>query len=100
MLRVDPYLPNGGEMSPHDEQLLKRLQEVLVQHAKAINGLLSAAGNAVLATTATDGFLYLPTCAGTPTGTPTAVAGRAPCVVDTTNNKMYVYSSGSWRALN
>jgi len=29
-------------------------------------------GNAALATSATDGFFYIPTCAGTPSGTPTA----------------------------
>jgi len=56
-----------------------------------------AGAAAVLATTATDGFLYVPTCAGTPTGTPTAITGMAPIVVDTTNNKMYFYSGGTWR---
>ena len=54
-------------------------------------------GTAALATTATDGFLYVPTCAGTPTGTPTAFTGRAPIVVNTTNNKLYFYSGGAWR---
>jgi hypothetical protein len=66
---------------------------------------LSAAGSLVLgaaavATTATDGFLYIPGCAGTPTGTPTAQTGRVPLVVDTTNNKLYFYSGGSWVAAN
>jgi hypothetical protein len=54
-------------------------------------------GVASLATTAVDGFLYVPTCAGTPTGTPTAKSGYAPIVVDTTNNKLYFYSTGVWR---
>lgn len=54
-------------------------------------------GTAALATTATDGFLYIPTCAGTPTGTPTAITGLAPIVVNTTNNKLYFYSGGAWR---
>ena len=57
-------------------------------------------GAAALATTATDGFLYVPTCAGTPTGTPTTQTGTAPIVVDTTNNKLYFYSGGSWVAAN
>lgn len=57
-------------------------------------------GNAALATTATDGFLYVAACAGVPTGAPTAVTGRVPVVVDSTNNKMYIYSSGAWVALN
>ena len=57
-------------------------------------------GSAAIATTATDGFLYIPGCAGTPTGTPTAQTGRVPLVVDTTNNKLYFYSGGSWVAAN
>lgn len=54
-------------------------------------------GTAAIATNATDGFLYVPTCAGTPTGTPTTQTGTAPIVIDTTNNKLYFYSSGTWR---
>ena len=54
-------------------------------------------GTAAIATTATDGFLYVPTCAGTPTGTPTAITGLAPIVIDSTNNKLYFYSGGVWR---
>lgn len=53
-----------------------------------------------LATTATDGFLYLPSCAGVPTGVPTAITGKVPIVVDSTNNKAYIYSGGAWVALN
>lgn len=52
---------------------------------------------AAIATTATNGFLYVPSCAGTPTGTPTAYTGRVPIVVDSTNNKLYFYSGGAWR---
>jgi hypothetical protein len=52
---------------------------------------------AAVATTATDGFLYVAGCAGAPTGTPTAYTGRVPIVVDTTNNKLYFYSGGAWR---
>lgn len=54
-------------------------------------------GNGALATNATNGFMYVTGCAGTPTGTPTAITGRAPIVVDTTNNKLYFYSGGAWR---
>ena len=57
----------------------------------------AAIGGGTLATNATNGFLYVPTCAGTPTGTPTAKTGYAPIVVNTTNNKLYFYSGGSWR---
>jgi hypothetical protein len=61
------------------------------------NGNIVAGGSSALATTATNGFLYVPTCAGTPTGTPTAITGMAPIVVNTTNNKLYFYSGGAWR---
>jgi hypothetical protein len=61
------------------------------------DGNIVAGASAALATTATNGFLYVPTCAGTPTGTPTAITGMAPIVVDTTNNKLYFYSTGVWR---
>jgi hypothetical protein len=54
-------------------------------------------GSAALATTATDGFLYVAACAGAPTGVPTAVTGRVPIIVDSTNNKLYFYSGGAWR---
>lgn len=57
-------------------------------------------GTPSLATTATDGFPYIPTCAGVPTGTPTAKTGFAPMVVDSTNNKLYVYIGGAWRIMN
>lgn len=61
------------------------------------SGNIVAGASAALATTATDGFLYVPTCAGTPTGTPTAITGMAPIIVNTTNNKLYFYSGGAWR---
>ncbi len=54
-------------------------------------------GGAV-ATNATNGFFKISTCAGTPTGAPTQ--GNGCLVIDTTNNKMYCYSSGAWRILN
>ena len=52
-------------------------------------------GSSAMATTATDGFLYIPTCAGPPAGTPTAVTGRVPMVWDSTNKKFYIYD-GAW----
>jgi hypothetical protein len=57
---------------------------------------LIVSGGAALATTATDGFFYFPTCAGAPTGTPTAQAGSVPCVYDTTNDKLWIYRGGAW----
>ena len=53
--------------------------------------------NAALATTATAGFTYLPTCAGAPTGVPaTLYTGTVPMVYDTVNHKLWIYRGGSW----
>ncbi|HEX8221689.1 MAG TPA: hypothetical protein VF914_21050 [Chloroflexia bacterium] len=51
--------------------------------------------SAVLSMSATSGFLYIPTVAGAPTGTPTAEVGTVPVVFDTTNDVLRVYDS-SW----
>jgi hypothetical protein len=57
-------------------------------------------GAAALATTATNGFPFMPSCPGAPTGTPAAYTGRVPFIYDTTNNKLYVYNSVSsaWKS--
>jgi hypothetical protein len=55
-------------------------------------------GNAALATAATDGFLYLPTCPGAPTGVPSAKTGTTATIYDTTDDKLYVYN-GAWRSV-
>lgn len=51
-----------------------------------------------LATTATNGFIYVETCAGTPTGVPTSITGSAPIIFDTSANKIWVYNS-SWKGV-
>lgn len=53
-------------------------------------------GKAALATNATDGFLYLPTVAGTPTGTPTSQTGTVPVLIDTTGSKLWARIGGAW----
>lgn len=53
-------------------------------------------GTAALATSATDGFVYAQSCAGSPSGTPTAYTGRVPHIVDTTNGRAYWYYGGAW----
>jgi hypothetical protein len=55
--------------------------------------------SAALATNATDGFLYLPSSAGAPTGIPTSYTGRVPVEVDTTNSRLMGYFGGTWNNL-
>lgn len=64
-----------------------------------LGSVLTAVAGAI-ATNATDGFLYIPTCAGTPTGTPTAQTGMRAMVWDSTNYKLYVYDNSTWNAMN
>lgn len=54
-------------------------------------------GNAALGTTDTDGFPYLPTCAGTPSGAATAYAGTVPIIIDTTASKIWIRVGGTWK---
>jgi hypothetical protein len=55
-------------------------------------------GTAAVATTATAGFLWITSCAGVPTGAPTApYTNAAAMVCDTTNNRLYVRVAGTWR---
>lgn len=55
-------------------------------------------GTAALATNATNGFLYIPTCAGAPSGTPTAKTGRCAMVYDSSNNALKIYN-GAWKSV-
>lgn len=55
--------------------------------------------SAALATNATDGFIYLPSSAGTPTGAPVAQTGKVACQIDTTNSKFYAYIGGAWKSV-
>jgi hypothetical protein len=64
----------------------------------AAGGLVIGDGANTLATNATNGFLYIPRCAGAPTGTPVAQAGTVPMIYDSTNNKFYIYN-GAWRGV-
>lgn len=52
-----------------------------------------------LSTTSTNGFVYVPTITGTPTGVPTNNSGRSPLVWDATNNKLWLYSGGNWNSV-
>ena len=56
-------------------------------------------GTAALATTATHGMLWIPSCPGVPSGSLTApYTGAVALIYDSTNNKIYANSGGTWRA--
>ena len=66
----------------------------LVGQTLRVNGSLICGGG--LATSATEGFLYVPSCAGMPAGTPTGQTGTIPLIYDRTNSLLYLYNSSSW----
>lgn len=55
-------------------------------------------GRGTTTTSRNGDFVYIPTAAGTPTGTPGASAGRVAMLYDTTNDQMYVYD-GAWQTV-
>ncbi len=61
---------------------------------------LDGGNGAALATTAIAGFVTLPSCAGTPTGTPVNVpTGSVPMVIDTSGTKIWFFLGGSWKGV-
>lgn len=60
-----------------------------------INGSFVNA-TAALATNATTGFIYFPTCPGTPTGVPATFTGTDAVVIDSTGGIPYFYNAGAW----
>lgn len=67
-----------------------------------ITGPGAKATPAELATTATNGFFYVPTCNGAPTGVPgTTVTGAYPFIYDRSNHKIWVYDVGAaaWKGV-
>lgn len=65
----------------------------------ALGSLVVGNNSSALATNATDGFLYISSSAGAPTGTPTAQTGSAPIHIDSTNNTLYYYSGSAWHGV-
>ena len=75
--------------------------QVMTLGTAAVSRLtISSTGNiypsGATSTTMTDGFFYIPSAAGAPTGAPTAVSGYIPIYYDATNNYLYVYN-GAWK---
>lgn len=93
-LRANASLFKIGTLSNHNMELgTNDTRRLLLDNAGNV-----VPGTAAIATTATDGYIYSQSCAGAPTGAPTAYAGRVPMVYDSTNNRIYFYN-GSWRSV-
>lgn len=84
----------SGTTVPSFEVQLNGTNKLWVNSAGSV-----CVGSAALATTATDGFLYVPTCSGVPTGAATAETGLTPLIVDSADGRLYAYISGSWENL-
>jgi hypothetical protein len=53
-------------------------------------------GRAAKATSDTNGFLYLSSAPGVPTGVPTSFSGRTPIAIDSNNGDLYLYTNNTW----
>jgi hypothetical protein len=58
-------------------------------------------GPAAIATSATNGFLYIPSCPGNASAIPTAYAGRCAMVYDSTNNRLHIWNpvTTGWKSV-
>ena len=58
----------------------------------ASNNVYGIAGSTSMA----NGFFYIPSAAGVPSGTPITIAGHVPMYYDSANNNFYVYNT-TWK---
>lgn len=71
----------------------------------SITGTIGASSDigssaSALATSATSGFLWAPSCPGTPSGTPAGFStGGSPLVVDSTTGTLYTRTGSSWASV-
>lgn len=96
-----PALAFGGDALQDSGAYLFGPNAIAMSTAGVQRTLWDAAGNfvvgtAALATSATDGFLYITSTPGTPTGIATPYAGRSSIVADSTNGLLYFDNGGTW----
>lgn len=64
-----------------------------------INGNTVVGPQSVVSTSATDGFAYMPTTNGTPTGVPTSYTGKTAFTMDSSGTKLWAYIGGGWKSI-
>lgn len=89
----DWYVAPAGSSGSAQNALVRALR------LRGNRSVIIGDGSAALATNATAGFLYVPSCAGTPTGVPVSETGVIPLVYDSTNGILYFYKGGAWVAV-
>lgn len=101
--RVKILLTNAGGAGATEADYTMMLQKAgtLTDVFRIIgNGSILMGLGGARSTSATDGFVYIPTCAGPPVGTPTAQTDMRALIWDSTNFKLYIYDNGTWNAMN
>ena len=67
----------------------------------AIETIVDATSDVIVgdlsATTDAGGFLFIPSVAGAPTGTPTTRTGYTAICFDSSNGRLYAYYGGAWK---
>ncbi len=93
-ISIMAFNTSGGDVRLYAGGLANTNNGFTLDHNK--NVILNNTGSA-LSTSATNGFTFIPSCAGTPTGTPAiSPTGTVPMVADTTNGKLWFYVGGAW----
>lgn len=92
---------NGAQLRVYGGSHASQANVIAFHVGTTVQSFISSAGSHVhgpngLATTATDGFLYVPTSAGAPTGVPSSFGSRSPIHIDETNGRIYAYYGGAW----
>jgi hypothetical protein len=85
-----------GTLGTADNQDLAILSNGTVRLLIESTGSINLAPGGALPVNASDGFTYIPTCAGVPTGVPSTQVGSVALVYDTTNNNFYIFN-GTWK---
>lgn len=90
------FYTNNPNASPQEQMRIDRDGLVIVYSTGSKGGFIVSP--TTIGVSDASGHLYIPKCAGVPSSTPSQ--GNGALILDSTNNRVYCYSSGSWRALN